>query len=161
MKDARVLRYGLAVLTAVALLSGRSAAWSQGYPAGIPPGRIAPSGIMQGDSVASAADRARRRMEADTAIRQQDLAVRTRQQRAIERDRAALDAARGQRGGSAPATPEQWQREQALRNDIDRRIAVQRQGVTVTSTGPGAWIMRDGAGATQGVCREIGGVLTC
>ncbi|MBB2168213.1 hypothetical protein HLH36_07580 [Gluconacetobacter aggeris] len=154
-------RYGLALMVGLALLPWRSAAWAQGYRPGIPPGGFLPGGIVPGDSVASAADRARRRMEAETAIRQQDLAARTRQQQAIARDRAALDASRGQRGASSPATPEQWRREQALQNDIDRRIAVQRRGVTVTPTGPGAWIVRDGEGATQGVCREIGGVLTC
>lgn len=154
-------QYGLALMVGLALLPWRSAAWSQGYHAGIPPGGFVPGGVVPGDRVASAADRARRRMAAETAVRQQDLAARTRQQQAIERDRAALDASRGQRGASSAATPEQWQREQALQSDIDRRIAVQRQGVTVTPTGPGAWIVRDGQGAPQAVCREIGGVLTC
>ncbi|MFW7267135.1 hypothetical protein ACMAUO_04085 [Gluconacetobacter sp. Hr-1-5] len=154
----RVSSARLALIVGLAVLPWGPAAWSQAYPAGagFPPGVFVPGG-----DVASAADRARRQAAAETAIRQQDLAARTRQQQAIARDQAALDAARGQRGASAPASPGQWQREQALRNDIDRRIAVQRQGVTVTPTGPGGWIMRDGEGTSRGVCREIGGVLTC
>lgn len=147
-----------ALIVGLAGLPWGAAAWSQAYPAG--PG-FPPGVFMPGEGVASAADRARRQSAAETAIRQQDLAARTRQQQAIARDQAALDAARGQRGASSPPTPEQWQREQALQNDIDRRIAVQRRGVTVTPTGPGGWIIRDGEGTTRGVCREIGGVLTC
>ncbi|MBB2160240.1 hypothetical protein [Gluconacetobacter sacchari] len=151
-------RYGLVLMVGLALSPWCAAAWGQSYPAGVglPPGAIVPE-----EGVATAADRARRQMEVETAIRQQDLAARTREQRAIARDQAALDALRGERGASAPATPEQWQREQAVQHDIDRRIAAQRRGLTITPTGPGAWIARDGTGATQGVCREIGGILTC
>lgn len=96
----------------------------------------------------------------ETTIRQQAFTARMRQQEAIERDRADLDALHGQ-DSRMPISPDQWRHEQALRNDIDRRIAEGRRGVNVTPMAPGGWIVRDGHGTAQAVCREINGVLTC
>ncbi|MFT9091929.1 MAG: hypothetical protein ABF479_13185, partial [Gluconacetobacter sp.] len=68
-----------ALIVGLAGMPWGAAAWSQAYPggAGLPPGVF-----MPGAGVASAADQARRQAAAETAIRQQDLAARTRQQQA-------------------------------------------------------------------------------
>jgi hypothetical protein len=100
------------------------------------------------------AEQAQRRMQVQTEIQRQEFTARLRGQEAIDRDRARLDALRQQRGADR-------HQEQAVQDDIDRRTAAMRGRFTAQPTGPGSWTIRNGQGAPQGVCRQVGSVLVC
>ncbi|ACI50483.1 conserved hypothetical protein [Gluconacetobacter diazotrophicus PA1 5] len=109
------------------------------------------------------AEQAQRRMQLQTEIQRQEFTARQQGLRAIERDRAQLDALRRQQETAPDATtpPDRQRQKQALQADIDRQTAAMRGHFTAQRTGPGSWTIQNGQGAPQAACREVGSVLVC